>query len=275
MKRNFISVISALICSLLLAASCPTQAMHVPNSKKTTEKLTTLLAAKQLHVLKRKVVTTTTTEICQEEYEISHDDLPRLSDRLDPELKYFLNEIKAENDRDIELTVVNDTPMFFGLSEQFDPEKPEKVDAFVDHLTIKINGKEIARNAVEKIRVKKGNPAVTFSLQIKKNKLASIGTLFKNAVASVTDTVKATFLKIMNPMSIQFTYKCPIQEQELRSDEPISISTLIYKHPEMAEALTLLENPQFTKMVRFVKNYGRWPQWWNVEFHLPELEKTT
>lgn len=274
MKRNLISVLNALMCSLVIATTGQAEAMHVPHSTMNTQKLHTLLAAKQLLTLRRKVTTTTTTTET-EEYEVSVDDRPRLSDKLDPELKHFLNEIK-ENDRDVmELTVVNDTPMFFGLSEQFDPEKPEKVDAFVDHLTIKINGKEIPRNAVARIKVKKGNPAVTFSLQIKNNKLASIGTLFKNAVASVTDKIKAACLKIMDPWSIHITYKCAIPEQELRADEPISISTLMYKHPEMAEALTLMEKPELAKMVRFVRNYGRWPQWWDVEFHLPELEKAT
>jgi hypothetical protein len=198
-----------------------------------------------------------------------------LSDRLDPELKNFLKEIKAENDRDVELTVVNDTPMFFGLSEQFDNEDADKLNRFVEHLTIKINGKEIPQNAVEKIRIRRDKPAITFSFGIKNNKLLSLGTLFKNAVASLTDKLKETCLKIINPMSVQFIYRCPLKEQELRSDEPLSIATLIYKHPEMAEALNFLENPQFTKMLRFVKNYGRWPQWWDVEFHLPELEKTT
>lgn len=272
MKRNKMRVISALMGSVLLAITASSQAVHFSPSDKTKEQVSQILAAKQLLIKKKVVTTTTTMTEISEEYAIP--EYSRLSDNLDPELKNFLNEIKAENDRDLELTIINDAPLFFGLSQQFDPDDTERIQRFVDHLTIKINGKEIPHNATQKIRVPKGR-ALTFSLEIKSNKLASMGAIFKNAVASVADSIKALCFKIIDPMRIQVTYKCPIQEHLLSSQEPLSIATLIYKHPQMAQALNLIENPQFTQMLRFVSNYGRWPQWWDVEFHLPELEKTT
>lgn len=275
MKRNIKSVISAIVYSLFLIASCRAEGMQFPNSKLTSQKINLLLAAKQLRVLRRKVVTTTTTEV-SEEYELPHEDRSRLSDKLDPELQAFLHEIKAEHDRDMELTVINDTPMLFGLSEQFnqeDPEVSDKIKQFTEHFTIKINGKEIPQNGVEKIRIRAHDKSkITFSLEIKNNKILSLGTFFRNAVASITDKIKTVCFKMLDPLSVQFTYPCRIQEQKLRSDEPISIATLMYKHPTMAAILD--GKPEYSKMIEYV----RWPELYKVEFHLPELsvlEETT
>ncbi len=272
MKRKLISVINALICSLLVATTGVAEAVHFPGSTMTSQQLHSLLAAKQLLTVRRKI-TTTTTKTETEEYEVSVDDRPHLSDRLEPELKTFLAELKAEHDREVEITLANDVRQLFELKPEFNQygfdEYEQKVKHFMEHFAIKINGKEIPYDAVEKIRIR-GNAPITFSLEIKNNKLLSLGTFFSNAVATVADKIKALCLKVVDPLSLQFTYPCRIQEQKLRSNEPISIATLMYKHPPMAAILD--GNPHYSML-----SYINWPTLRTLEFRLPEfyLEETT
>lgn len=267
MKRNITSVISAIVYSLFLIASCRAEGMQFPNSKLTSQKINLLLAAKQLRVLRRKVVTTTTTEV-SEEYELPHEDRSRLSDKLDPESKKFLDKIEAEEDRYIELTIINDALLFFGLSEAFDPEDTESLNKFMtEHFIVKINGKEIPHNAIERVKIKKGDkPTFTFSLEIKNNKLSSLGTIFKNTVASVTDKIKEMCLLLFNPLSFEFTYKCPVKTAD--KQQQIGVAPYIYGHPRMAQLLA--GRPQLTKMLEDF----RWPEWRKVVFKFPDFPES-
>ena len=238
MKLNKTSVLNALFFVIL---SIPLSSKTLKNSNTALSPvLDTLTKATALNNVRNKPESQSDAQLSRLVEESSKNS-QGLAQRLDPEFRRLLKtEIESTRTERVLLTIDNDAHIFFGLSDRF--EDPKKLEQFMDSVSFSINGREIPRNRQTEIPIRKGDPI------------------------KVTWTI-TTF----NMMAIHIKFDYSLQEHNHK--DPISIATLLYKHPELK---AILENPSPESFFTLVKKNGiKWPNWLDLAIHLPQLERTS
>jgi hypothetical protein len=173
------------------------------------------------------------------------------------------------------ITFQNNIPDLLKLQEEFG-NNPDKLQEFLEGFSFTINGNEIPPYQEKVILVRKDKP-FTFGITAKRGKIASsvalvkalISTRMTNLKESFTDQIKNACTKLLDVVSINIKYDCPLEEHNLDNNVQY-MDELLFKQEEF---VSVFKQINFSTLWNWAKKHIDWPDGFSVSFKLPQLKK--